>query len=292
MRRRDGFTLIELLVVIAIIAILAAMLMPALRRARGATYVAECTGNLRQFVLAINMYANDTDVVPPHQQDNLVPDGMLMPHWWAMTKGGKYLRPEQLLCPSAIVEDYPWKYSASTNAYDKTSSAWKKFWNPGRAHIRSDTGEWSNPTYNAPMGTYYYWGGGEWRTDDRSWTIWISFRPATKPLWHMRPAHVRRAEKYAVIWDQDRWRNYLGHGRIDRLPHEQYAPGRVFGFYDGHAAFVPTQDGATNMASYQTPIMTGPNKVTYENTVYTASGNYSNFTPSDIDNILNLPYEH
>src|SRR5687767_190880 len=65
--RRAGFTLVEALVCIAVIAILAALLLPAMARAKENARQAYCISNLRQLTLAVFSYTDENDGVFPAQ---------------------------------------------------------------------------------------------------------------------------------------------------------------------------------------------------------------------------------
>lgn len=112
----EAFTLIELLVVIAVIAILASLLLPVLSSAKERSHRTACVSNIRQFILATHLYANDfQDCLPSGGTDNRDPKDTHTPILSSNTKTNilQYARPLKVLdCPNLALsfeQDQSWR---------------------------------------------------------------------------------------------------------------------------------------------------------------------------------------
>ena len=133
-RQSRGFTLIELLVVIAIIAILAAMLLPTLAKAKEKAYRTACLSNLKQWGLALDMYLDDYNQIFPdfsianntpgapsgYSQDNI--------HWTdlaAFAAGGSGNSAWFNVLPPFVSQKALWQYAANPPSFVNGRSIFK-----------------------------------------------------------------------------------------------------------------------------------------------------------------------
>lgn len=122
MKALRAFTLIELLLVIAIIAILAALLLPGLGKAKATAQAVSCRSHLKQWGVATHLYVVDHD-------DFLPPDGTPNPSA-ANTNSGWYVQlPVELNLPRYV--DMPWRTNA---AVEPGNSVWLCPGNPRRSN--------------------------------------------------------------------------------------------------------------------------------------------------------------
>lgn len=118
---KKGFTLIELLVVIAIIALLMAILMPALRRAKQQTQAVICRSYLKQWGLVFTLYAHDNEDSFPQ---SVAGNGVNAENAWILGATLPYYKElEMRMCPSTKTIDRP----PAENLRGGTFTAWGPF---------------------------------------------------------------------------------------------------------------------------------------------------------------------
>lgn len=164
------FTLIELLVVIAIIAILAAMLLPALNSAREQARYTACSGQIRQIGAAIIMYADDHNGLMPPNQCPVADSNTSVPYTACVRDYLKEPRPSYydrvynkiFWCPSHFATMPPGGYSyAAEVSYGFNLTFWDAYrWWGGtvkQSQVKMDT--LKNPSTLLMLGEFYSAGG-------------------------------------------------------------------------------------------------------------------------------------
>jgi len=150
MRNRRGFTLIELLVVIAIIALLMAILMPALQRVKKQAQSVACMSRLKSWGLMFKFYTDDYD-------------GSFNPGWDNATGGEAHLWPnalrpyyrdewDMLLCPTAIRIENEGAASSGGFAQGTFMATWRDLATPNGDTVRFEFSYGINNWTNAMTG--------------------------------------------------------------------------------------------------------------------------------------------
>jgi prepilin-type N-terminal cleavage/methylation domain-containing protein/prepilin-type processing-associated H-X9-DG protein len=233
-----GFTLIELLVVIAIIAILAAMLLPALSKAKSKALGAQCVNNSRQLQLCWMMYSDDNN-------DRIVSNAVQSPNAWVDGSVSSYAFQLPGATNIAIVQrGLLFKYNNSVNVYTC----------PDQKDIFDLTSNKSWPL--TPARSYSISGQINGGQDDGRGGVTpfiLGANPASAPAYNKTSQINRPAPSMAFVFvdeskytiddgffgvkvNEDIWMNY---------PAYRHGSGASFSFADGHSELKHWQVSST-----------------------------------------------
>jgi prepilin-type N-terminal cleavage/methylation domain-containing protein/prepilin-type processing-associated H-X9-DG protein len=241
MSRRNAFTLIELLVVIAIIAILMAILMPALKRAREQGKRASCLSNLKQLVLAWNLYADDYDgkMVNANTARGTVTANGDKNCWvyWTDTSSGTTTEDQQL---QGIRDGLLFRYCPNERLYKCPTG------------IRGEV-----ETYSIPDAMNGYYAITE-ATKKQIRTLRTQIPNLTDQIVFLDEGRLSPSS-WTIWYDQERWWDQIT---------ARHGDGTNFSFADGHSEYWKWKDPRTLDVA-------NADYATWQNTTRNGSGSFS-----------------
>ena len=244
-RRRGGFTLIELLVVIAIIAILAAILLPALKNAKDMALRTSCASNLKQWGMVLHMYGNDFDGWLPSKYsggaDYLVCQGIQMSDIPALKSYG--VNKDLVICPATPLKGgwYRGEYFQDNWVNESNTRC------IGYTYFGGHGSDPRGQDRNQPYGWYY----GVASNNPQRHTPTVNFRFTGYTNWYGEHIKAVPSDDGVMMDVFAEIHCYIGHSRdyhqycpgfygsaISRAFAEQHCQGGNVVYADGHTAWV------------------------------------------------------